>query len=268
MADPSTPEMADSSAPEMADSSIPEIADSSAAEIANSPTSEFDSWVDGEEADLPAPVPAAMQVTYRARSLVIVESAFFASTTSLLWLINAYIPPGPLLRFAFPLPIALAYRRWGLRAASMTMLTTILLLSVLMGPPRSLIFLPYGLMALQLGACWQRGAGWPTSIVLGSILGIVGVLFRYWMASFLLGEDVLQFLIAQMAEFVDWGLSKLGILSQPGIALVGGMLLLSIAISSVVYLLVIHLIAWALFDRLGSPIPRPPRWIRRIFDRF
>ncbi|MEO0947521.1 MAG: DUF2232 domain-containing protein [Cyanobacteria bacterium J06641_5] len=266
MADSSTPEMADSSASEAADSSIPEMEDSAAAETVDS--SEFDSWVDGDAGNLPAPSSAPMQVSYRARSLVLVESAFFASTTSLLWLINAYVPPGPLLRFAFPLPIALAYRRWGIRAASMTMLTTLLLLSVLMGPPRSLIFLPYGLMALQLGACWQKRVGWPISIALGSLLGVMGVLFRYVMASFLLGENVLQYLIAQMAEFVDWGLSKLGILSEPGVVLVGGMLLLSITISSVVYLSVIHLIAWALFDRLGSPIPRPPRWVRRIFDRF
>lgn len=231
--------------------------------------SEYDSWVDGENPEIPAAATAASKPEpRRARSLPMVESAFFASTTSLLWLVNAYVPPGPLLRFAFPLPIALAYRRWGLRAASMTMLTTMLLLAVLMGPPRSLIFLPYGLMALQLGACWQRGVGWPVSVALGSLLATMGVLFRYWMASLLLGEDVLQFLVAQMAEFVDWGLSKVGILSEPSTVLIMAMLLGSIAISSIVYLAVIHLIAWFLFDRLNSPIPRPPRWVSRIFDRI
>lgn len=228
---------------------------------------EFDSWVDGDGPPTrPESVAAASPaVVPPARALIVVESAFFASTTSLLWLVNAYVPPGPLLRFTFPLPIALTYRRWGLRAAIMTTVTTLLLLSVLMGPPRGLIFLPYGLMALQLGACWQRRTGWPLSIALGALLGSIGVLFRYWIASILLGEDVLQYVIAQMAAFLDWILGKFGILSQPGFEAVAGILMVSVAISSIVYVSVIHLIAWSLFERLKTPIPQPPRWIRRIF---
>ncbi len=236
------------------------------------PVPEFDSWVDGEDAAPPqataVPTASLHAEPRRARSLALVESAFFASTTSLLWLVNAYVPPGPLLRFTFPLPIALAYRRWGPRAAMMTTVTTLLLLSVLMGPPRGLIFLPYGLMALQLGICWQRRAGWPVSIALGTLLAMLGVAFRYWIVSLLLGEDVLQYVVAQMAGFLDWLLGKLGLLSQPSFEIVAGLLIASVALSSLIYMLVIHLIAWSLFERLGSPIPPPPRWVGRIFARW
>jgi uncharacterized protein YybS (DUF2232 family) len=41
-----------------------------------------------------------------------VETAFLASTAALIWLVNTYFPPGPILRLLFPLPMALVYLRW------------------------------------------------------------------------------------------------------------------------------------------------------------
>ncbi|MHC5732375.1 MAG: DUF2232 domain-containing protein, partial [Nostoc sp.] len=79
--------------------------------------------------------------------LRMVETAFLASTASLIWFINFYFPLGPVLRIFFPVPIALVYLRWGKRAAWMAALTCGLLLMVLMGPSRSLLFvMPYGFM--------------------------------------------------------------------------------------------------------------------------
>ena len=49
--------------------------------------------------------------------LRLVETAFLASTASLIWLVNYYFPLGPLLRVFFPIPIALVYLRWGNRAS-------------------------------------------------------------------------------------------------------------------------------------------------------
>jgi hypothetical protein len=45
-------------------------------------------------------------------TLRMVETAFLASTASLIWLINSYFPLGPVLRIFFPVPIALVYLRW------------------------------------------------------------------------------------------------------------------------------------------------------------
>ena len=72
--------------------------------------------------------------------LEMVETAFLASAASLIWFINFYFPLGPLLRIFFPVPIALVYLRWGSRAAWMAALVSGLLLSVLMGPTRSILF--------------------------------------------------------------------------------------------------------------------------------
>ncbi len=66
--------------------------------------------------------------------LRMVETAFLASTASLIWFINFYFPLGPVLRIFFPVPIALVYLRWGKRAAWMAAVTSGLLLAVLMGP--------------------------------------------------------------------------------------------------------------------------------------
>ncbi|NES71958.1 MAG: DUF2232 domain-containing protein, partial [Okeania sp. SIO2D1] len=74
------------------------------------------------------------------KPIVLVETAFLASTASLIWFINYYFPLGPLLRVFFPVPIALLYLRWGNRAAWMGAAVSGLLLSVLMGPTRSILF--------------------------------------------------------------------------------------------------------------------------------
>ena len=90
-----------------------------------------------------------------------VETAFLASTASLIWLINVYFRLTSLLRMFFPIPIALTYLRWGKRAAWMSATVSGLLLSVLMGPTRSILFImPYGLLGILLGFLWRRRASW------------------------------------------------------------------------------------------------------------
>ncbi len=59
-------------------------------------------------------------VRTKTPEVITVETAFLASATSLIWLIDYYFPLGPLLRVFFPIPIALAYLRWGARCAWMT----------------------------------------------------------------------------------------------------------------------------------------------------
>lgn len=60
----------------------------------------------------------------------------------------------------------------------MAALTSGLLLSVLMGPTRSIVFvMPYGLMGIQLGACWRRRVSWQLSIILGALIGSLGIFF-------------------------------------------------------------------------------------------
>ncbi|MBW4576573.1 MAG: DUF2232 domain-containing protein [Aphanothece sp. CMT-3BRIN-NPC111] len=203
----------------------------------------------------------------RIAPLILVETAFLASTASLIWLFNYYFPLGPVLRIFFPVPIALVYLRWGNRASWMSALVSGLLLSVLMGPTRSILFfIPYGLMGVQLGALWRRQSSWVFSIAIGSLIGTFGFFFRFWLLSILLGEDLWVYLMNQMTQLAEWGFVKLGWLAVPSLPLIQAIAVGMIVIQNIFYLFVVHLVALLLLDRLGNPIPRPPAWVQVLLD--
>jgi uncharacterized protein YybS (DUF2232 family) len=199
--------------------------------------------------------------------IVMVETAFLASTTSLLWLLSYYVPGIPIFRVFFPIPIALIYLRWGRRAGWMTTLVSGLLLTVLMGPARSIPFvIPYGLMGVQLGACWRRRTGWGLSIWLGALLGCIGVLFQFWLTSVLVGEDLWAYAMARIRDLVEWLFLQLGILAEPSLPIVQFLVLLALLLSNLVYVFVVHTIALLMFERLGNPIPKAPAWVDTLLD--
>lgn len=200
-------------------------------------------------------------------TLRMVETAFLASTASLIWFINFYFPFGPVLRIFFPIPIALVYLRWGKRAAWMAAVTSGLLLSVLMGPVRSLLFvIPFALMGVLLGATWYRRVSWIVSIVLGTLLGTVGVFFRLWFLSVLSGEDLWVYVINQVTALIEWFFLKFELLMTPNLLLIQLGAIALVVLNNLIYLFLVHLTAWLLFDRLGNPIPRPPHWVQVLMD--
>ena len=195
-----------------------------------------------------------------APPLKMVETAFLASAASLIYFINYYFPLGPLLQIFFPVPIALLYLRWGRRAAWMGALVSFLLLSVLMGPTRSIVFLvPYGLMGVLLGVTWKRRSPWMVSIGLATLLGVFGVFFRLWLLLVLSGEDVWVYSITQVTHILEWLFLKAGLLAQPSRVVVEASAIALVFLTNIIYLFAVHLAAWFLLDRLGNPIPRPPR---------
>lgn len=207
--------------------------------------------------------------------LAMVETAFLASTASLIWLVNYYFPAGPLLRIFFPVPIAMVYLRWGGRSAWMSALVSGLLLSVLMGPPRSLLFfIPYGLLGVQLGGMWRRQAGWPISIAIGSIIGSFGFFFRLWLLSILLGEDLWVYITTQVTQLIEWvsthlvnlGLLGVGALGEPSLMLIQIVMLVLVLVSNIVYVFTVHLAAWLLLERLKISMPAPPQWVQVLLD--
>lgn len=203
----------------------------------------------------------------KTNTVILVETAFLASTASLIWLINYYFPLGPVLKIFFPIPIALVYLRRGIRASWMAALVSGLLLSVLMGPTRSIVFLmPYGLMGVQLGTFWRRGVNWEFSIAVGTIIGTLGLFFRFWLFSILLGEDLWVYVITQITQFTDWIFVNLGLLTQPSFVLIQTLALLMLIVNNLVYLFAVHLVALILLDRLGNPISRPPQWVQVLLD--
>ncbi|MGB3790892.1 MAG: DUF2232 domain-containing protein [Phormidesmis sp.] len=207
--------------------------------------------------------------------LALVETAFLASAASLMWLVNIYFPPGPLLRILFPLPITLVYLRWNARAAWMAATVSGLLLTILLGPTRSVLFvIPYGILGVQLGCLWRRKAGWGISILTGGLLVSFGTFFRIWLLSVLAGEDLWGYLIAQITQFIDWllriltswGWIGLGTFGQPGMEVIAIAAVFMTIFASVVYLFTVHLAAWLILERLGIPMPEPPDWVQVLMD--
>ena len=233
------------------------------------PLADETNWVDLEKPSSETKsIPSKPNQINSPRSAVtMVETAFLSSTASLIWLINYYFPLGPVLKIFFPLPIALIYLRRGRRASGMAALVSGLLLTVLMGPTRSIVFLmPYGLMGVQLGLLWRKRASWIVSIAIGAIIGTLGFFFRMWLFSILLGEDLWLYLTTQMTELADWIFLRLGLLAQPSITLIQILAIITIVINNIIYLFTVHLVALLVLDRLGNPIPRPPRWVQILLD--
>ncbi|MGB3768759.1 MAG: DUF2232 domain-containing protein [Phormidesmis sp.] len=207
--------------------------------------------------------------------LPLVETAFLASAASLMWLINSYFPPGPLLRILFPLPIALIYLRWNLRSAWMAATVSGLLLTILLGPTRSIFFvMPYGFLGVQLGYFWRRRAKWELSIATGALLVSLGTFFRIWLLSLLSGEDLWGYLVAQITQFLDWlvrlltnwGWVGLGTWGQPSMEVIAIAAVITVLLSNLVYLLTVHLAAWLVLERLKVPMPEPPGWVQALLE--
>ncbi|MBI4781820.1 MAG: DUF2232 domain-containing protein [Oscillatoriophycideae cyanobacterium NC_groundwater_1537_Pr4_S-0.65um_50_18] len=207
--------------------------------------------------------------------LTLVEVAFLASTCSLLWLVSYYLSIGPWMRILFPLPIALVYLRWGYRASWMSAVVCGLLLSVLMGPYLSLLFMvPYALLGVQLGMMWRRRSPWLPSIALGTLLSTLGFFFRLGILSIFLGEDLWAYSTNRVADLIQWLLSVLVGWGWLGLEVLGQTNLTAIQVatvglilcSDVVYLFTVHLAAWLLLERLGNPIPEPPQWVQVLLE--
>ncbi|PZO39582.1 MAG: DUF2232 domain-containing protein [Pseudanabaena frigida] len=194
-----------------------------------------------------------------------VETAFLASTTAMLFLINYYFPLGPLLRMLFPLPTALAYLRWSGRASWMAMAVTALLLAILMGPTRSIQYIvPHGLVGVTLGYLWKRDFPWVGSLSIATTIGSLGTAFQFAFLSILLGENVWTYSIVQITGFLNWLMQLFGSLEQPDFATIQIFAIGAIVFSNFAYQLLVHLVAWIVLDRLGNPIPTPPKWIESL----
>ncbi|MEO0434675.1 MAG: DUF2232 domain-containing protein [Cyanobacteria bacterium J06656_5] len=236
-------------------------------------------WIEDDEDETPSPPRSPLGGKTTSPSdkgpVAMVETAFLASAASLMWLINLYFPPGPLLRILFPVPVALVYLRWNHRSAWMTTLVSGLLLAILIGPPRSLLYvIPYGLLGVQLGYHWRRQTSWLISLPIGALIVTLGIFFRIWLLSWMAGEDLWGYLVAQVVQLTDWvtnrlldfGLLGFGVIGQvsPGVIQIAAVSM--VFFSSIVYLFTVHLTAWILLERMGITMPPPPRWVQQILD--
>jgi uncharacterized protein YybS (DUF2232 family) len=222
-----------------------------------------------------APEPAAttsreMIVPLEQRApRIMVETAFLASTTAILWILNFYFPIGPLFRMLFSLPTAIAFLRWHRRAAWMTTIVASLLLGILMGPLRSIqFFVPYGLLGVFLGGVWKAQKGWSVSMGWGILIATFGFFFQATVVSLMVGTNLWIYLNQQVRNLLAWVFERLGVLLDPSLAAVQVIAVVMIMIQALLYVLLVHLVALLLLERIGYPIPAPPKWLQAILDDY
>jgi uncharacterized protein YybS (DUF2232 family) len=214
-----------------------------------------------EEDQLPAALPPKSNSPTRA----IVETAFLASVTATIFLINTYFPLGPLLRMFYPIPVALVYLRWHSKAAWKAMLVTALLLTVLMGPLRSLQYvMPFGVMGVMHGYLWSRRVSWSISLALGTGLSTIGTAFQLALLSTMVGENLWVYFTVQITGLLGWIWQLFGSLDQPSLWVVQVMAIASMVFSNFMYQVLVHLVALLLLERIGNPITPAPKWLEDL----
>lgn len=207
--------------------------------------------------------PAALS---RHQALRLVEGAYLAATTGLLWLALYYLPVGgALFRLALPLPLTLLQLRRGGRSGVEGLLLAVLLMTALMGPVRGpLLLFPYGMLAIWLGWCWGRGLSWWLSWSVGVVLGTLGFLVRVLVLSLLVGENLWVVITRAGAGMLDRLITLLHLPLSADLANVQLMALLLVVVQEVIYVLSLHALAFWIFPRLRSSIPEPPRLLHGL----
>ncbi len=206
----------------------------------------------------------------RGQARQLMDTAYLAAATALLWVALYYLPVGSsLFRLALPLPLALLQLRHGWRCAVEGLVVTALLLVALMGPIRGpLVVFPYGLLALWLGWCWRARAGWRSSWWLswgvGSLISAAGFLVRVAVLSVLVGENLWVLITTAAAGLLEKLAGWLGMAASIELAQVQLAALALVWVQNVIVVLALHAVAYWIFPRLHSPIPEPPDSLRAL----
>ena len=202
----------------------------------------------------------------RHQAIRLVEGAYLAATTGLIWLALYYLPVGgALFRLALPLPLALLQLRRGGRSGVEGLLLSVLLMTALMGPVRGpLLLFPYGILALWLGCCWGRGFSWWLSWSVGVVLGTLGFLIRVLVLSLLVGENLWVVITRAGAGMLERVITLLHLPISADLGSVQLMALALVVLQELIYVLSLHALAFWIFPRLRSSIPGPPRLLHGL----
>ena len=209
-----------------------------------------------------------MKITKKSQALDLIEPSYLASLASLLWIALYYLPiGGALLRLILPLPISLLQLRRGTRVALDGIFVQILLLIILMGPIRGPLFLfPYGILSFWLGWCWLKNKTWWFSLFSGILIGTSGFLIRVFAISILVGENLWILVTRASYGLIQKFASMIDISWSPSTIFIQFLAIFLVVFQEFVYVLTIHIIAYAVFPRLKSSIPQPPNRISGFVD--
>ncbi len=213
-----------------------------------------------------SPPPRTRQALSARQARQLMETAYLAAATALLWIALYYLPVGsPLFRLALPLPLALLQLRHGWRCGVEGVVVAALLLVALMGPIRGpLMLFPYGWLALWLGWGWRRQVSWWLTWPVGAVIGAAGFLVRVAVLSVLVGENLWVVITTAAAGLLERLVGLLGFGGGFELLQVQLAALLLVLVQNVIVVLALHAVAYWIFPRLQSPISEPPEALRAL----
>ena len=201
--------------------------------------------------------------------LRLVESAFLSSVIVLVWIADLFFTTGPFLSVVIALPVLLASLRWNPRTAGLVVTVSTLLLTVFLGPTRSIRYLiPFGVVSLFLAWSWRRGWSWGRTIPLGAVLMTLGEIFRYALLSLVLGENWFVWLAHQVVNGVQWASQWFGMYIKLSVWQVWLLFLVGSLAGQLVYMLAVHVVARFSLKRLGYDTALAPQWLESRWQRF
>jgi len=94
----------------------------------------------------------------------------------------------------------------------------------------------------------------------------IGFFFQLNLLSLLVGTNLWIYINRQITSFLDWVVIKLGLLLQPDLIVIQLFAVGLILLNAFLYILLVHLVAWLVFDRIGVSIPDPPLWLQTFLE--
>ena len=204
----------------------------------------------------------------KRQALMMMEISYLAASSSLIWVALYYLPlGGAFFRLALPMPLALLQVRRGSKAGIEGAFLTVLVLIALMGPVRGpLVLFPYGLLAIWLGWSWLRGFSWWISWGVGAFIGTVGFLFRVFVLSLLVGENLWIVITRAGANLLDRVVDVFNLQLIPDLFQVQIMAIVLVVFQELVYVLLLHVLAFWVFPRLKARVPSPPELLNGLIE--
>ena len=174
---------------------------------------------------------------------------------------------GAVFRLALPLPLALLQIRRGFKTGIEGVIICVILLTALMGPLRGpLVLFPYGLLSLWLGYSWLKEWNWCLSWSVGVAIGTMGFLFRVFVLSILVGENLWVIITRAGAALIEKGVDILNLPFTPDMRQVQIVALCLVITQEIVYVLCLHALSYWIFPRLKFTMPEPPSLLENLIS--
>ncbi|KAF3430979.1 hypothetical protein FNV43_RR25709 [Rhamnella rubrinervis] len=199
------------------------------------------------------------------KTLALVECSMFAALTGLVYFLSNSLAIENYFGCFFSLPIVISSMRWGIAAGRKTMVATTMLLLVVSGPVKALIYLlKHGIVGFTMGTLWRSGADWSFSIFLCTIVRAMGSVGYVLIYSYLIRENILALITINIHASLAFLFTASGIYSIPSMELIYALFGILVMINCGCFMFLLHLLYSVFLIRLGMRTSlRLPRWLEK-----